>query len=197
MTKLWVQKEKFILASASPRRRELLTSLGLEFDLKVSNCEELVLPNESPAEMVKRLAQLKAQSIADNNPNSWVLAADTTVVLEAEILNKPLDKADAVGMLGKLQAREHQVWGGICLINKSKAVSQIETDISRVWMRELTRDLIRRYVESGEPMDKAGSYAVQGIGAGLIERIEGSYTNVVGLNLAKVLKLMQRYEIIE
>ena len=147
--------------------------------------------------MVERLAVMKAGVIADRDCSAWVLGADTTVVLDGKILGKPVDRADAVSMLLSLQGRTHEVLGGIALVHRDSAVVDRMTYRSVVRMRPLDRATIDSYVSSGEPMDKAGSYAIQGIGASLVEEVSGSYSNVVGLNLAATIELLLRRGIIE
>ncbi len=189
--------EELILASASPRRKELLRGIGLQFDVCSADIDETPRTSESPEEMVLRLAAEKAETIAAGHPSAWILAADTTVVLDGEILGKPLDKSDAIRMLRLLQGRRHQVLGGVTLLNLAKRVSRSELMVSMVKIMPLNTTLIENYVDSGEPMDKAGSYAIQGIGAGLVEEVTGSYTNVVGLNLAAVIGWLSEYNILE
>jgi septum formation protein len=189
--------QRLILASGSPRRKEMLTDAGFVFDVIVSDVLEEVIPNETPEQMVKRLALLKGQAVASNNNDAWILSADTTVVVDSEILNKPIDFDDSVKMLSKLQGRAHQVWGGIAFINNSKNYQEAISICSVVYMRALSLHQIHKYIASGECSDKAGSYAIQGVGASLIEKVEGSYTNVVGLDLSKVVQKFEQLKIIE
>jgi septum formation protein len=186
-----------ILASGSPRRKQMLEEAGIIFNIIVSNEPEEVLENELPEEMVLRLAKLKGQSVAKNNTDSWVLSADTTVVIDNEILNKPLDNKDSFRMLSKLQGRTHQVWGGVCIWNQSRQTGDLFSICSNVYMRELSNKEIESYIDTGECLDKAGSYAIQGIGASLIEKVEGSYTNVVGLDLAQVICSLKKLKVID
>jgi septum formation protein len=182
--------QQLILASGSPRRKELLGDVGLSFEILVPGSDEEVLPGESAMKMVERLALRKAWAIAEKNRTSWVLGADTTVVLHGEILGKPLDAQDAERMLSGLQGTTHQVVGAFAVINAARAVEHVEVHRSSVTMVPLSKERIRDYVSSGEPMDKAGSYAIQGIGASLVAAVDGSYTNVVGLNLSAVLQAL-------
>ena len=184
-------QQRLILASQSPRRRELLQDAGIRFDILPADADETEIPGEPAKQMVERLALAKADKIATAHPTAWVLAADTTVVIDGKILGKPLDQADAARMLGMIQGREHEVWGGICLVNRQSGFTKSETHCTKVKMRSLTPAEIKNYIQTGEPMDKAGSYAIQGIGAGLVEAVNGSYTNVVGLNLSATLALLR------
>lgn len=185
--------QRLILASGSPRRRELLSGVGLRFDVQVPGTDEAVLPGESAMKMVERLALRKGWAIAERERSSFVLAADTTVVLEGEILGKPESEADAQRMLSAIQGTTHQVVGAFAIVNASRAIEHVEVHRSIVRMVPMTAGLIAEYVRSGEPMDKAGSYAVQGIGASLVASVEGSYTNVVGLNLSATLQALQKF----
>jgi len=184
---------RFILASASPRRLALLRGVGLEFEVQVSNCDETPLQGETPAAMVERLAKAKAHSVANNFPDAWVLGADTTVVLDDEILGKPENKADAHRMLSLIQGREHTVWGAFALVNLKSNTIFTGVHSSRVAMAAMSDQLIKQYIDTCEPLDKAGSYAIQGVGAGLVKSVAGSYTNVVGLNLSAVLQTLHSH----
>lgn len=189
--------QRLILASASQRRLELLQAFGLKFEVKPADCDETQLENENPQQMVLRLARAKANLISQHFKQDWVLGADTTVVLDGQILGKPADKAEAKRMLTCLQARSHLVWGGFCVINKKLGVEHVESHCSEVTMRSLSADFVSKYVESGEPMDKAGSYAIQGIGASIVQSVSGSYSNVVGLNLSACLQVLQKLGAVE
>ncbi len=190
-------KEHLILASGSPRRKELLSEAGFEFDVIVSDVNEDVVPGETAQQMVTRLALLKGQAVADKHKNSWVLSADTTVVVDGQILNKPMDIEDSIRMLSSLQGREHHVWGGIAFINCAKKYSQAVSVCSSVFMRPLSLKQIKAYIASGECSDKAGSYAIQAVGASLIEKVQGSYTNVVGLDLCRVVQKFEELDIVD
>ena len=191
-----------ILASASPRRRELLAQAGLQFTVEVSEIDETPLPHEAAAAYVQRIAVEKAQTICAlhaNDPSSnegiVVLAADTAVVLPGEvILGKPRDQADAIRMLSLLSGRTHAVLTGIAAISvgpyggAGKIISDVE--ITQVTFNLMTQSEIHAYVTTGEPMDKAGAYAIQGYAARWIPRIEGDYFNVVGLPICRVVALL-------
>jgi septum formation protein len=184
--------QKFILASASPRRRELLASIGLTFDVIPSHIPEVRGEGESPEEYVARLSREKAEAIASGHPSDWVIAADTTVLLGEELLEKPLDDADARRMLATIAGRTHIVYTGVTLQNLSHAWRETRIAESEVRMLPLSSEDIAWYVKTGEPLDKAGAYAVQGIGAMFIDSIHGSYTNVVGLPLATLFQMLRK-----
>lgn len=179
---------RLILASASPRRKKLLGWLGFDFEIRPTDVDESIPPGENAVDAARRLAVAKAQA-ADNGENGAViLAADTLVTIDDRILGKPEDIAEAKRMLGYLSGREHQVVTGFHLIGPFG--SQTGSAQSVVRFRNLSQTEISAYVATGEPMDKAGSYAIQGMGACIVEEVSGSYTNVVGLPLAAVVKLM-------
>ena len=176
-----------ILASASPRRRELLAGLGLRFEVRPADIDETPRDGETPASYVLRLAQEKAAAVAAPD-GALVLAADTTVVIDGEILGKPEDEADARRMLGLLAGREHEVLTGISLRETGgRAASHVES--SRVRMAALSAEEIAWYAATGEPLDKAGAYAVQGLGVLFVETVTGNHSNVVGLPIPAVYKL--------
>lgn len=172
-----------VLASASPRRREILTAAGIPFRTAVPGIEESPLPGESPATYVRRLARDKARALPCD-PCDIILAADTVVVAGCEILEKPRDAEDARRMLRLLSGRAHQVITGICLRTAQREVTDAET--TTVYFAPLSEAEINAYVASGEPADKAGAYAIQGLASKFIYRVEGCYFNVVGLPVALV-----------
>jgi septum formation protein len=178
-----------ILASASPRRRELLGGLGLRFTIRAADLDETPHPGEAPDETVLRLAREKAAAQA--HPGELVLAADTVVVIDGELLGKPRDPEDARHMLGRIAGREHTVLTAVALEEPGRDRRAVEMATSRVRMAPLTPERIEWYVATGEPLDKAGSYAVQGIGALFVEEIFGNYTNVVGLPLPLTQRLVR------
>jgi septum formation protein len=183
---------RFILASASPRRRELLASIGLEFDVVPSHIPEVRDNRESPEEYVGRLSREKAERIASEHPSRWVIAADTTVLLGDQLLEKPADDADARRMLATIAGRTHVVYTGVTLRNVERSWCETRLSESEVRMLPLSESDIAWYVRTGEPADKAGAYAVQGIGAMFIDSIHGSYTNVVGLPLATLFQMLRK-----
>jgi nucleoside triphosphate pyrophosphatase len=176
-----------ILASQSPRRAEILRQAGIPFVVKPADVDESEHPGEAVEDYVKRVAQLKAAAVQAAGEDI-VLGADTVVVIGGDVLGKPRDQADAVRMLEKLAGREHQVITGICLRRGTELL--YDRAVTRVWFTPLTSGEIEQYVASGEPMDKAGAYAIQGLASKFILRIEGSYTNVVGLPIELVTKYL-------
>ncbi|NDC36544.1 MAG: septum formation protein Maf [Proteobacteria bacterium] len=189
------QYQTLILASGSPRRRDLLAEAGLRFEVAVSDIPELPGQNEAPDMLARRLALEKALAIASQHPNAWVLGADTDVSLDGEILGKPSSIEDARRLLRKIQGRRHEVWGGFALVHHARNVSHVEAHCTLVEIAPMDEATIAWYVNTGEPMDKAGAYGAQGIGAQFIKSIEGSYTNVVGLALYQVMSALVRYGI--
>lgn len=181
---------RFVLASSSPRRRELLASIGFDFDVMPSHVPEVRAEGESAQEYVGRLSREKAEAIATAERSRWVIAADTTVQLDGELLEKPLDDADAARMLSTIAGKSHTVYTGLTLRNVDRGWRETAVIESEVRMLPLDREQIEWYVRTGEPLDKAGAYAVQGIGAMFIDSIHGSYTNVVGLPLATLFQML-------
>jgi len=179
-----------ILASQSPRRSELLKSAGIPFVAKAANVDETVHPGEGPEDYAKRVAQQKAMAI-EAAPGDLVLGADTVVVIDREILGKPRDPDDAARMLELLAGRKHQVITAICL-RRGKEV-KIDWGVTLVWFVPLTHEEIGDYVATGEPMDKAGAYAIQGLASKFVQHIDGSYTNVVGLPIEVVYKHLRKW----
>ncbi|HKO58131.1 MAG TPA: Maf family protein [Thermoanaerobaculia bacterium] len=183
---------RFILASASPRRRELLASIGADFEVIPSHIPEVRADGEAPEEYVARLSREKAAEVARLHPDRWIIAADTTVLLGDQLLEKPADAADARRMLATIAGQTHVVYTGVTLQNLGRDYRDTRVAESEVRMLPLERRDIAWYVETGEPLDKAGAYAVQGIGAMFIDSIHGSYTNVVGLPLALLFRMLRR-----
>ncbi|HVX67942.1 MAG TPA: Maf family protein [Bryobacteraceae bacterium] len=180
-----------ILASGSPRRREILQSAGIEHVVRPVEVDESVLPGEDAAAYVRRLARAKAEAV-DCGLKNFVLGADTVVVVDGLILGKPADHADACRMLNLLAGREHEVITGICLRRGADLIEDRET--TRVCFVPLSAREIEEYAASGEPMDKAGAYAIQGLASKFVERVEGCYFNVVGLPVARVYAHLKRLE---
>lgn len=175
-----------ILASGSPRRQELLKTAGVEFKVCAAEGEEKLDPALHPADAAVEVARQKAGEVAKKYPRDCVVGADTIVVLEDLILGKPKDKADAAEMLTLLSGREHTVYTGVCIIKNGK--ENCFAEATRVEFYPLTQDEITAYVESGEPMDKAGAYGIQGLGCVLVKGIAGDYFNVMGFPVARVLR---------
>jgi septum formation protein len=179
---------KLVLASQSPRRAELLTAAGFDFIVRVSDVDETHRAGEGPEEYSLRLAREKALAVVAG-PDDTVLGADTIVVLNGEIMGKPRDAADATRMLIALSGRGHDVLTGVCLLRGEKLFTEMTK--TTVWFASLSDAEIAWYVASGEPMDKAGAYAIQGLASRFVDRIEGSYSNVVGLPVSVVYRLLE------
>ena len=180
---------RLILASRSPRRAELLERLSLEFAVRVPDIDETVEPDESPEGAAARLAESKARVAAE--VGALAIGCDTLVVHRGDILGKPSNRADAVGMIHRLEGEEHEVYTGVALASPERVESVVET--TRVWFRSLNAEECEEYVATGEPMDKAGAYGIQGFGAAIVERIEGDYFNVMGLPIQRLLDLFRRF----
>jgi septum formation protein len=179
-----------ILASRSPRRAELLTAAGISFEVRAADIDETPHAHEAPAAYVERLAVEKARAVFALRPERDVLGADTTVTIDGQILGKPEDEADARRMLRMLSGRPHDVHTGVAIVNRSGVRSAVDT--TRVWFNPMTDEDISWYVATGEPVDRAGAYAIQGFASRFISRIEGSYSNVVGLPVALVSSILKR-----
>lgn len=191
-----------ILASASPRRQELLRNAGISFIVEPTDIPELPAPGEKPKDFVERLAREKARVIAQHHRDDFVLGADTTVVVGNEILNKPLDAPDAARMLRILAGRTHEVITGVCIIapmphsqaktdNRERITEVVRSERTAVTFEEVSAKEIEFYVSTGEPMDKAGAYGIQGIASRWISHIDGDYFNVVGLPVALVYRMLR------
>lgn len=190
----WTREDKLILASASPRRADLLDLAGIPFCRMVSGVSEDVDVPADPEDHVVELSRRKARDVAQRLSSGVVLGADTVVVLNGEILGKPAGKREAAGMLKKLSGRTHQVYTGLTLIDVAGNISVSHVERTEVTFRELTDEEIAEYVATGEPMDKAGAYGIQGKGALLVSGIDGCFYNVVGLPLAGLLGMLRRLE---
>jgi septum formation protein len=186
-----------ILASASPRRMELLASAGIEFAVFAGNVPEDPLPGELPRDHVIRLARDKAYEVAARVEGKYFIGADTIVHCDGEIMGKPKDEADAERMLRRLSGVAHEVITGFAVYDKERDGLLCDTVTTRVYFKRLRADEINSYIATGCPMDKAGAYAIQGGAAHMVERIEGSYTNVVGLPLCEVLEALRKIGAIE
>jgi septum formation protein len=177
---------QIILASSSPRRRELLSALGMPFEVIAPDIDETLMDGEKPVEFCIRASYDKAHAIAQHHTEAIVLGADTVVVVDNTVLGKPENKTEAAKFLTMLQGRSHDVFTGYSIIEKSKEKSISKVIHSKVYFRDMTAEEISWYISTGEPMDKAGAYGLQGIGALFVDKIEGSYTNVIGLPLSDV-----------
>ncbi|MBJ6763297.1 septum formation inhibitor Maf [Myxococcaceae bacterium JPH2] len=183
------QTPQLVLASSSPRRKDLLSQLGLPFIVSAADIDETPHPGEPAVDYVTRLAREKARTVASRHPGAWVLAADTTVVLGLELLGKPQDAAEARAMIGRLSGRTHEVHTGVALAGRHEESFIVRT---RVTFRSLGDSEIAWYASTGESLDKAGGYALQGKGAFMVASVEGSPTNVIGLPLCETLALLER-----
>ena len=182
---------RLILASSSPRRRLLLGDLGLTFEIITADVDERPLSRETPPGFVSRISMEKCMNVSSVCRDGTILGADTVVVLDGEILGKPADRESAKAMLKRLSGRWHEVWTGFCIFNRGQAVTVQRAVKTDVLFSRLTDKVCDAYVKTGEPMDKAGAYGIQGVGGVLVKRIRGSYTNVVGLPLAEVIKELE------
>jgi septum formation protein len=184
---------RLLLASASPRRAELLRAAGFVFDIQPANADESVHAGEMPAHYVTRVSQAKARVMLPIAGDRVVLAADTTVVVDGEIFGKPQNAADAVRMLRALRNRRHEVMTGVTLAAGARVMTRVET--TAVEFAQLSEREIEWYVGSGEPVDRAGAYAVQGLASRFVTRVEGSYSNVVGLPVSLVYDMLKEFAI--
>jgi septum formation protein len=184
---------QLILASSSPRRSELLKQLGLDFRILPCEVNETSPPGLRPGELVETLAARKALAAAGLLDKGIVIGADTVVALNGQVLGKPTGTSDAVEMLRQLQGTNHEVYTGVALVDAGRREILIDHEQTRVYFKPLEEIEILRYVSTGEPMDKAGAYAIQGLAAMFISRLEGCYTNVVGLPLAKLSEMLRQF----
>lgn len=177
-----------ILASSSPRRRKLLSELGLKFRIVVPEVDESRHAGEDAKNYVQRLARNKAEVVGRQFAGTYILAADTVVCCDDWVLGKPNDADEALDMLSRLVGRCHSVLTGYCIYNQSKKIERVSVVETRVWFGRFEQPVLKAYINSGESFDKAGGYGIQGKGAFLVERIDGSYTNVVGLPVAEIIR---------
>lgn len=191
--------QDIVLASASPRRRELLAQVGIDFQVVPSSADETLLADETPEAHVVRLSFDKAMQVANrpDQPGRYFIGSDTVVVCDNDILGKPADASEAAVMLARLSGRSHRVISGYAVHDREKDQTLSAATTTRVFFKELTRREIEGYIATGEPFDKAGAYAIQGIGAFMVPKIEGSYSNVVGLPLCQVIAALEELGAIE
>ena len=180
-----------VLASQSPRRAELIGRLGLAFETLPADIDETYLPGEQPEAHAERLARAKALVIAGRRPEALVVGSDTIVVIDGDVLGKPRDRAEAIAMLRRLSGREHHVCTGIAVAHGGRVESGLER--VRVLFRELDERTCEEYAGTGEPMDKAGAYGIQGFGSAIVEAIEGDFFAVMGLPVVRMLRLIERF----
>jgi len=184
-------RKRMVLASGSPRRRDLVKMMGLEFELAVPEFREETRSRKRPARLVVGHAVAKANSLANRFPDAVILGADTVVVLDGKILGKPRNKADAKSMLNRLSGRTHTVYTGLALLDVPTGIRETAFEKSLVTMKKMTEKEIRNYLKTGEPMDKAGSYGIQGFGAVFIKHINGCFFNVMGLPVARLYDMLK------
>jgi septum formation protein len=191
--------QEIVLASRSPRRRELLAQVGISFQTVPSNADETLLDDESPEEHVVRLSSAKAMEVAGRQAQTgrWFIGSDTVVVRDEDILGKPADATEAESMLASLSGRSHRVISGYAVHDRLSGRTLSAAVITKVFFKNLTSQEIGGYVATGEPFDKAGAYAIQGIGSFMVPKIEGSYTNVVGLPLCEVIAALETLGAVE
>ena len=180
---------RIVLASQSPRRRELLSLIGIPHEVRPADLDESLLPDESPTEHAERLARSKAETIAAREPGAVVIGSDTIVVLDGDVLGKPRDTAEAAAMLRRLSGRTHTVHTAVAVARNGHSVSGVES--VEVTFRPLDDMQIEAYIATGEPMDKAGAYGIQGYGAVIVERVHGDYFAVMGLALGRLVGLLE------
>lgn len=195
---IWRQSQPFILASSSPRRRDLLSQQNLEFSSVAADIDEAPLPGEAADAYVLRLAIEKAKVIAHSRQNHWIIGSDTTISHQNQILGKPENEADCVRMLRLLSGKTHQVYTAVALVNYQNDEPTIHhhVNIAQVTMSEISATQASAYWHTGEPADKAGSYAIQGIGGCFVARCEGSYSAIVGLPLVETLEMLRTVGVI-
>ncbi len=194
---MYQNTESIILASGSPRRRQYLKEMGVNFTVQTAFVDENPFDNEDPESFVLRMASEKAAAVSSEFPDSWVISGDTVVCLGDKILGKPADENDAVALLMALSGREHYVKTGFCVAHGSRGVKTLQVVSTKVLFAEFSREVARAYVAAGESLDKAGAYGIQGKGIFLVKAIEGSYSNVVGLPLHELMKVLQVHGVIE
>lgn len=193
---MYITEKKIILASQSPRRKAFLEELGLSFRTIASSLDETREEGESPQTFVERMASEKAKDVCKRYPDAWILSADTIVYIENKVFGKPESEEEAIEMLMTLSGREHNVMTGYCLACHGLNINIVKRVRTRVRFVKFAKEIARAYVQTGEPLDKAGSYGIQGKGGALVEGINGSYSNVVGLPLAETLALLQKFKVI-
>ncbi|MBB3907197.1 septum formation inhibitor Maf [Anoxybacillus sp. UARK-01] len=183
---------KLILASSSPRRKQLLNMAGLHFDILASEIDEHIQANQTPEEMVQSLAYQKAKEVQRKHPDAYVIGADTIVVHEGQALGKPKTKQEAFEMLNRLSGQTHEVFTGVAILSPEKETVFAERTAVTFW--DMTKEEIWEYIETGEPMDKAGAYGIQGKGALFVKQIVGDYFSVVGLPLSRTIRELKKLD---
>ena len=194
---MYRNKCEIILASGSPRRQQYLQEMGLNFTVRTSVVAELPHADETPEDFVIRMALEKAAAVSSQFPDSWVISGDTVVCLDKKILGKPVDEKDALSLLMALSGREHRVISGLCVSNDMLSLKIVRSTTTFVRFDRFSENTARAYVATGEWLDKAGGYGIQGKGACLVESIDGSYSNVVGLPLCELMNILLENNVIE
>jgi septum formation protein len=194
---MFTTSERVVLASASPRRRGYLRQFGIEFDVVVAEIIETPLANEPPLQYVARMAKVKNDTVLKSNPDRCIISADTIVFLDNTILGKPKSDTEAVQTLMLLSGRVHSVATAFCISWRKLQLLHEETVVTQVEFSSFTEATARAYVKTGEPLDKAGSYGIQGRGGGLVKNLLGSYSNVVGLPLNEMITVLSKYGIVK
>lgn len=194
---MFIARCPLLLASSSPRRQEFLSQLGLEFQVIAADINETPEPGEEPQSFALRMATAKASQIAETHPESCVIAADTVVALDQTIFGKPRDRSDALTILKTLQGKTHQVITGFAVLMRRRAIEERGTCTTLVTFDTYTDPILQAYVDSEEPMDKAGAYGIQGKGSFLIRSITGSHSNVVGLPLNTVVRVLLKHNLLQ
>jgi septum formation protein len=196
MRPLYQTRKPLVLASASPRRQRYFQELGLEYSSHPADIAEVVRFEEDSQSYVRRMAEEKARLVMALYPESWIVAADTEVSLAGFVLGKPEDEKDAVAMLMRLSGKEHLVQTGICLACQQAGVVAVRSVTTRVVFSPFSEQVARAYAATGEPLDKAGAYGIQGQGAFLVQEVKGSYSNIVGLPLCDLLFLLEEHGVV-
>ncbi len=184
---------EIVLASSSPRRRELLSLTGLTFTIDPSSYEEVLVPGVKPGLLARRLSSEKAKAVAKKYNNALIIAADTFIVFRHHLMGKPHTEKEAIRMLCLLNGRAHSVITGFTILDTATAKKLSRSVETKVWFRKLTKKEIISYVKTGEPLDKAGAYAIQGRGSLIIEKVEGDYFNVIGLPLCSLVQALKKF----
>lgn len=194
---MYQNNEKITLASASPRRRKLLVDLGLSLSIKPAQIPEVKYPGEEIDNFVLRMAREKADVVSRSLKECWVVSGDTVVCVAERILGKPKDKKEALEMILSLSGRKHCVKTGYCVSHFEKNVNVVHVVSTDVWFAQISKEVAASYIKTGEPLDKAGAYGIQGVGGSFVERIAGSYSNVVGLPIVEVISLLLEHNVIK
>ncbi len=195
-TALFHNNHPIVLASASPRRQQFLRELGLDFTVQAAAIDETPLPGEKPRAFALRMAEAKAEAVAPHHQHACIISADTVISLDGRILGKPKDQQDALSMLTRLQGRSHRVITGLVLLRMAQDLRLSTASVTTVRFASFPPEVLSAYVRTGEPMDKAGAYGIQGRGGFLVREIEGSCSNVIGLPVNTLVSLLLRHGVI-